>query len=254
MTPPPAGARVFAIGGRRIDWSGLDALFGMLWFAGIFLILPLPPQLVALIFVSSDSDAFLAVALALSAVVFIALLWVAARFTFGKYGGSWERLGFVAPTWRTLGWALAALAGAFIISMVYGGLIEAFGVDALKQDCGDQVPQQIRDSRLLLGMTATLVIGFAPVAEETFFRGFIFPGIARAWGLVPGIVVSGLLFGSAHVLGNPELYKSLVVFAGIGMVFAWVYSRSGNLLSTVLAHFAFNAFGVLMMIATTCDK
>lgn len=252
MTPAPTGGEA-RVAGRRIDWTGRDAAFGMLAFAGIFILLPLPPQVVALIFFDIDSAAFWGIALAMSAVVFVALVFTAARFTFGKYGGSWGRLGFGPVRWSTIGWAVAGLAGALAISMSYNVAVEAFDIGALKQSCDDQVPGQVRDSRVLMTMMVVLVLGFAPIAEETFFRGFIFPGIARAWGFVPGIVVSGLLFGSAHVLGNPELYKSLAVFAAIGMVFAFVYARSGNLLSNVLAHLAFNTIGTVAMLVTTCE-
>lgn len=252
MTPAPTGGET-RVARRRIDWTGRDAAFGMLAFAGIFILLPLPPQVVALLFFDTDSVAFWGIALVMSAVVFVALIFAAARFTFGKYGGSWDRLGFGAIRWSTLGWALVGLAGAFTISLAYNLTVEVFDIGVLKQSCDDQVPREVRDSRVLMTMMVVLVIGFAPIAEETFFRGFIFPGIARAWGFVPGIIVSGLLFGSAHVLGNPELYKSLVVFAAIGMVFAWVYARSGNLWSNVLAHLAFNSIGVLAMLTTTCE-
>lgn len=73
-------------------------------------------------------------------------------------------------------------------------------------------------------------------------------------GVAPAVIVSGLMFGSAHLLGNPMLYKSLVQFALIGMVFALVYWRSGNLLSTIGAHFTFNLMGVALIAATTCDE
>ena len=75
--------------------------------------------------------------------------------------------------------------------------------------------------------------------QELFFRGFIFTGLARLWGLVPGVIVSGLLFSSAHVS-----YKSFIPIALVGMVFAYTYSRSRNIVSTMVAHCAFNSFSI----------
>jgi membrane protease YdiL (CAAX protease family) len=114
------------------------------------------------------------------------------------------------------------------------------------------VPESIRASALLLAMSSFLAVIFAPACEELYFRGFVFPGLARAWGPAAGIVASGLLFGSAHLLGNPTLYKSMIQFTAIGMVFAFAYWKSGNILSTMLAHFTFNLIGIVTIASTTC--
>ena len=66
-------------------------------------------------------------------------------------------------------------------------------------------------------------MAFAPPCEELFFRGFLFPGLARRWGVAAAIVVSGILFSGAHLLP-----KSFIPIAGVGMVFGviqYVYGR-----------------------------
>jgi len=207
----------------------------------------------ALLF-DSNSRPFLGAGIALSAPIYLCVLWITARLTFVKYGGGWERLGVSRPTLAIVGWAVVAIVGAFAVAGIYSGIVTYFNIDALSQSCGDQVPDGIRSSALLMAMAAVLAVIFAPVCEELFFRGFIFPGLARAWGPVAGIAASGILFGSAHLLGNPTLYKSMIEFTAIGMVFAFVYWRSGSIFSSMLAHFSFNLIGVITIASTTCQK
>ncbi len=240
------------VAGGRIDWTPKDVFFGVLAFLASFLLLPIPFLIPFAVFWETDSRPFLIAAMVVSAGIYMAIAYVSARFTFIKYGGGIERLGLRPPTLPTLGWGALAFLGAMTVSLLYGGFIEAFDVDFLRQKCADQVPNEIRNDALILALSAVLAICFAPVCEEIFFRGFVFPGIARRFGVVAGIVVSGLLFGSAHLVGNPMLYKSMIQFMLIGCVFAFFYWKSGNLLSTIMAHMTFNILGVIAIAATTC--
>ncbi|HYM14836.1 MAG TPA: CPBP family intramembrane glutamic endopeptidase [Dehalococcoidia bacterium] len=248
--PPPS--RTGDVSGRHIDWTPRDVAIGILLLVGVLVVLPIPVVVIALLFTGQHSLAFLTIEALVGAPLYLLIAAIAASRTFGKYGGGWARLGVRMPNGGTLAWAGAAFAGALAVSIAYGVIIDAFGLNFLKQGCADQVPTEIRSQPYILAITAFLAVVFAPMAEEFFFRGFVFPGIARSWGVPAGIVVSGLLFGSAHLLGNPYLYKSLIQFAAIGMIFAFTYWRSGNIFSSMLAHFTFNLLGVITLAATTC--
>ena len=251
---PPATPRTPEVSGRAVPWTPHDVLVGVLLFIGVFVILPLPVALPLVFLFDPDSTPVLAVSIVASAPIYLAVAWIAVRMTFGKYGGGWERLGATPPTRATLGWAAAAFMASLTVSMIYAAVVSLFGIDALSQDCADQVPESIRGSALLLAMSGFLAVIFAPVCEELFFRGFVFPGLASAWGPVAGHVASGHHFGSAHLLGNPTLYKSMIQFSAIGMVFAFVYWRSGSIFSSMLAHFAFNLIGIVTIASTTCPN
>lgn len=242
------------VSGRPIPWTPRDVLTGIALFVGVFIIVPLPIALPLTLFFNQNSRVVLGAGILLSVPVYLCILWITARMTFLKYGGGWERLGVVRPSWATLGWGAVALIAAFMVTAIYGGLINYFNINALKQSCGDQIPDNIRSSVLLMAMSGVVAAIFAPVCEELFFRGFLFPGLGRAWGPVAGIVGSGILFGSAHLLGNPALYKSMIEFSAIGMVFAFVYWRSGVIFSSMLAHFSFNLIGIITIAATTCHN
>ncbi|HXK33981.1 MAG TPA: type II CAAX endopeptidase family protein [Dehalococcoidia bacterium] len=248
---PPPGEPV-EVAGRRIDWTPRDVVLGIMAFLGAFLLVPLIPFVILLvIFDDDESRGFLLSATALNILVYGVIIAVAAYFTFGKYGGGWSRLGFGRPRWPTLWWGLAAFAGAYLASVAWGLFVQLF--ESLEQSCDDQVPLYIRDDPVVLAALGLSAIVFAPVAEETFFRGFLFPGIARFAGVAAGVVLSGVLFGLAHLVGNPTLWKSAAQFSLIGIVFALAYWKSGNLLSVVLAHMLFNTLGVIAIVAVECE-
>jgi membrane protease YdiL (CAAX protease family) len=235
------------IAGHRIDWTGRDVLFGIFWFIGIFLV----PQILILPLAFAygpESQPLYAAAFITGAVAEVGFAAVAASFTFRRYGGSWERLGIAWPTGNAVAWAVGAFVAAFVLSLIYGVLIDVLGLDFLKSDCAEQIPKAVRDERWLLALAAIDVIAFAPPCEELFFRGFVFTGLGRRWGLVIGIVGSAALFAGAHLL-----YKSFVPILAVGIVFAFAYSRSRNLVSTILAHIAFNSISIALIAAGGCD-
>ena len=231
-----------------VPWTPRDVLFGAFWFVGLFVgaqvaILPL-----AYIF-GAKSGQFFTAAFVSGAMVEVGIALVAAHFTLRRYGGGLERLGIARPDRSAIFWALVAFAGALIVSLAYGGLVEVFDIGWLKSGCAEQIPKEVRDTRALLALASLTVIAFAPVCEEIFFRGFLFPGLSKRWGLVAGIVASGLIFASAHLL-----YKSFVPIAGVGMVFAYSYYRSKNLVTPILAHIAFNSVSIAVIAGGSCDS
>ncbi len=239
-----AGTRAFG----DTPWTPRDVLFGALWFVGIFVGAQVALLPLALVF-GAASGQFFSAAFISSAAVEVCIVVVAANFTFRRYGGSWERLGIRQPGRSAIVWALAAFAGALVVSFVYAAIIDVLDVGWLRSGCAEQVPKEVRDTRALLALASLTVIAFAPVCEELFFRGFIVPGISNRWGLVAGIVASGVIFSGVHLL-----YKSFVPIAGVGMVFAYAYYRSGNIFTTILAHIAFNSLSIGLIAAGSCDS
>ena len=251
---PPQAPESPEVAGQRVPWDGRDVFIGLLLLVALLTVVPLPIIGPLLAIYGDDSRPTLITAVAVSGLVYAGIIAIAARLTFGKYGGGWERLGMRPVTWAVIGWSVATLAAVFAISAGYAGLLAWLDIDALQQGTCDQVPSEIRDDRVILAMTSVVAVLFAPAAEELFYRGFVFPGLARVWGVAAGIVASGILFSLSHLLGNPVLYKSAILFALIGIVFAFSYQRTGNIFTTVFAHATFNLLGVVSIAATSCSE
>lgn len=83
-----------------------------------------------------------------------------------------------------------------------------------------------------------LFIGIlAPVMEEIFYRKLVIDRLRR-YGELPAILLSGIGFGLIH--GN---FSQFFYAAGIGIVFGYVYVRTGRLRYTVGLHMVINLIG-----------
>ena len=245
---PPSGP---IIGGRPVEWTLRDIFFGGLWFLGLFLLFPIPFVLPFLTYFGENSEQYFIATLIAGAFSELGLVAVAVWFTFRKYGGGWERLGFKRPTWSTLGWAVAAISGALVFNAAYGGIIQFFDIGAMKTACDDQVPQELQNSTVALIVASVIFVTFAPICEEIFFRGFVFTGLWRYFGVVLAALASGLLFGSAHI--GPNLHKIIIPIFVIGAIFALSYWKSGNIITPMIAHFMQNALAVSLLWTQDCN-
>ncbi len=82
-----------------------------------------------------------------------------------------------------------------------------------------------------LWLLMILIAVVAPLAEELFFRGMLYPLLRRRWSLWPAILLNGLLFALIHVL--PPLLPGLFL---VGVVLAWVREKSGSIVPCILLH------------------
>lgn len=77
----------------------------------------------------------------------------------------------------------------------------------------------------------------APIMEEVFYRKLIVDRLLH-YGELPAVLISGILFGLIHGNFNQFFYAAM-----IGMLFGYVYIRTGNLLYTVALHVCVNLVG-----------
>ncbi len=82
----------------------------------------------------------------------------------------------------------------------------------------------------------------APVFEEIFFRGFLLPSLTRYMPVWGAIVTSGFLFAIAHLS-----FSEVLPLATLGIVLGVVYTRSRNLLASMLLHGLWNAGTLLSL-------
>jgi uncharacterized protein len=92
-------------------------------------------------------------------------------------------------------------------------------------------------ARIYMVLFAVLV---APVAEETFFRGILYPTIKKYGNATLALWVSSLVFGAIHM--NLSIFLPLTV---LGMILVWLYERTNNLLACIAAHSLFNMINVV---------
>ena len=170
----------------------------------------------------------------------LALIGLAAGFSLWPYHLRWSALG-LGPFDRRLWWLPpVAAAGALVGLITYAAVLKGLGAGAAVPNQDDLDP--LFQSRAILPLTGFAVVIMAPVAEEIFFRGFIFGGLIRPLGLPWAMVASGVLFGMFHISSGHAI-GVVLPFSLIGMLFAWLYHRSGSLWTNIFAHMLFNVVG-----------
>ena len=138
--------------------------------------------------------------------------------------------------------AFGALGGLGLLAL---GLLNQFVLTGLlgrappsPWDASAAMPAQTKLVFLLFGALG------APIAEEIFFRGYLFGKFMRAGYVGFGIVFSSILFGVVH-FSDAYNVPSISLF---GVCLAWMYHRTGSLLTPIAAHMVNNGIAIVWMI------
>jgi membrane protease YdiL (CAAX protease family) len=93
---------------------------------------------------------------------------------------------------------------------------------------------------LVMAVVSILIVG---PAEELLFRGAIQGRLGRAFGPIGAIGITSLLFTPLHT--EPGAAVAIAAILGVvfisSVVFGYLYERTGNLTSSILAHGFYNA-------------
>ena len=146
-----------------------------------------------------------------------------------------RKVGFGRTAVVTLVAIVVALAG----SMALGAVLELLGAPATEQEGILEIVAAWRDgsdrsSMIILGVSAVVL---APLAEECLFRGLLFARLRRCCGRPLAFAVSAVGFAAIHA--NPA---GLLIYAWLGVVFAFAMERTGRVGSAVVVHMGNNAF------------
>ena len=96
----------------------------------------------------------------------------------------------------------------------------------------------------LPGFVAVVLAGgvLAPIAEELFFRGFVFRSYLRTRGPLVAYGLSSLLFASLH-LNLPALLPILA----LGLIFCWAYQQTGSIVPSMVGHTVNNSVAFVIL-------
>jgi membrane protease YdiL (CAAX protease family) len=164
-----------------------------------------------------------------------------------RSGGDLRDLGLASVGREKPGRTILMTIGTFLLMylvvLAYGVAVDVSGADFLEPD--QQVPDEFYDSDLALSVLGVAIVLGAPLAEEIFFRGFLYGGTRRITGFVLAAVITGFIFSLAHY--NQGL---VIPFTAIGVLLALSYERSGTLWVPIGAHFLFNlvSFSILVLV------
>jgi len=153
-----------------------------------------------------------------------------------KYRLPWSSVGFRRfHLGRGLGLGCLSLLIAFGFNLVWAVILGVFGL-RVQPDILPLFGGGI--AGLLLALLAGGLV--APLAEEAFFRGYVFAGLRQHFGLLPAVLLSSGLFALVHIL--PTSWPPIFV---LGMLFALLYEWTGSIWPAVVVHGVINALSFL---------
>jgi len=163
------------------------------------------------------------------------------RLSVVKYRCGWDALGFrPLDLRRALILAAVVIGAALFISLLYQVLINYLGLGPLEPE---PVPVEYTEENLNLAVLSFIALIAAPVAEETFFRGFVFAGARKRLGYGWGAILSALLFAIAHI--EPGAFVPIFL---LGLLLVWLYARTRSIWACILTHSLYNSIALLFVI------
>lgn len=98
-------------------------------------------------------------------------------------------------------------------------------------------------------MMAIFGVTVAPFVEELFFRGFLYPVLARGLGVGLGVVLTAIPFALLHSAQLGNAWGPLVVLFVVGVVLTGVRAVTKSVASSTLVHMGYNLtlFGLLFV-------
>jgi len=81
---------------------------------------------------------------------------------------------------------------------------------------------------------------FAPLFEEVYFRGFLYPALARRLGVPISIVLTAVFFAAIHAPQLSDAWGPVLVIFLVGLTLTTVRAVRKSLAATILMHMAYN--------------
>jgi len=96
-----------------------------------------------------------------------------------------------------------------------------------------------------------LSVTLAPLMEELFFRGFLYPVFARSLGLPVAVFLTALGFALLHGAQLGFAWGPVLVIFLVGLVLTMVRAKTNSVAAGVLVHMAYNGTITVAMFAAT---
>jgi membrane protease YdiL (CAAX protease family) len=220
----------------RVPWTIPQALlvFGGAWIVMpvilillldvVSLVLPLAATLLKAL---SNGDIAASFGLdVIDAIAALGLVFVYLR----RNGVGWATVGWRRPKlWATLAYLIGGFFGFFILVAIVLTLVGI--LDPSFNANQTQTNEYTGGVATHRNLTLIALVLIPPIIEETVFRGFIFPAIAKKWDVWVGAIGSSALFGLAHLQANVSIYTFV-----LGLVLCVLYVKLRSIFPGMAIH------------------
>jgi len=137
--------------------------------------------------------------------------------------------------------AIGPAAGWTVLAFIAFWILTAIYISLVGQPDQQELTRDLRDEESLSALVGygVLLAFVAPLAEELFFRGFVFGVLREKIGVAWGAIATGVVFGLVHVAGSP--IETVGVLIILGTLLCVLYLKTGSLLPCIALHAINNA-------------
>jgi len=175
-----------------------------------------------------------------SMVLWYALIFIFFYFTIRFFYGK--------PFWESLRWRklnpekskLPAKPWLYLVSGVALSFLVMVLTARAKAPENAPIQEILKNPKMAFAFMGMAVL-IAPFAEETIFRAYLYPLFAKTFGIWPSIIFTAILFGIMHGTQLGWAWPIVLSLTGVGIVFAFVRSRTETVLASYLMHLAYNS-------------
>ena len=171
----------------------------------------------------------------------VAVSWA---FVCWKYGKSFsEGFAIARVPRRAVLWSIAVGAAAAVVaSLILSAAPE-----------GDSLMTKLmrRPDGLLVLVTIAILL---PPFEEIYYRGFLYPVLAKHLGGVAAVVVVAIWFGAAHVGQLAGDWLGIPIVFTMGVIWTVMRHRSGSVVPGMVCHLTYNlGLVALTLLSLYCE-
>jgi len=171
------------------------------------------------------------------------LLFLAWFFGIRQYKASFNQLGFYS---YNILWALAQgvmwLIAIKVFTVIYGIMAMSIFRISPPEELVKGIPDIFGSGIVGMVLAVVVVAVVAPIAEEAFFRGFIYPAFRQRFGIWAGIIVSAVIFALFHA----RIWLMVPVVA-MGIILAFLYEKEKSLGPPIILHSLNNLLSLILI-------
>ena len=225
--------RNFSSGTGCVTWGGGQIILGIIAVVLALFSAAMVASLLGSVYPDQESAVATWVSVHLMFLGIVVTVWYfGLRHT--RYPLAVLRLGRIQrPKKSTVFMMLGVLSTSLIATSIYAGIVDALGWGILTPP---EIESEIIFNGPFIFLTFQALAFVTPLSEEIFFRGFVFRGLVPKIGPWMAIVVSACVFSVFHIN-----FAVMIPIFITGLLFAWLYWRTGSLWASIGAHAGQNA-------------
>ena len=137
-------------------------------------------------------------------------------------------------------------AGGWLAALILFAIVEDIFYTLVGAPIVHRSMIQMYESAVFPSLLIFAIIVCAPIAEECFFRGFLFKGLMHSrMGAVGATLATALIWAAIHM--QYEWYGILMIFLG-GLLLGIARIRTGSILTPLLMHSVMNLIASVQLI------